>query len=255
MAAAKPAVVPPVERNYARVRAQSSARKLPAGIHQEALKAATLSLNKLNAKLGPTPLARPQPNLAGASPADPTRPSTPAPSFGTRPTAHISSSGNGLLGLTTNDADVFGSPTATVLAHRAWPGKSLELENWTQREGYGSSPAYLKRSATLPPVASAASLIGYDFTASRSSSRQGARMRASASVPTIRLTEHPLLWRQLSSAKSNRSIRSTTSLDANNGRGATPLCCTYGLHPAFHTRGMASAAAALAGRGPRFQVR
>jgi hypothetical protein len=153
---------------------------------------------------------------------------------------------SGLYGFATRREDVFGRPKATMFAHKPWSPE--RYSRWTERPGYGVMPRYPwqreqgeegdETAATTneQPLEEtpAKSLLRSPSFASVTSS-VGTKMELQMSVATIRLTEHPLLWK-----KKRASLSRSSSASALRGQSSallrspsSPTCCTYGVSPAF----------------------
>lgn len=177
----------------------------------------------------------------------PTMPSVMAPSIGTRARdlAKLTQTSQGLTAWGTNPLNVHGAVNAQTPVHKPWhTGQRQhhpEMEDWQKRPGYGVSPRYLERQRSA--FGNTSSEIS--SSTMESSGKHSARMLSSSkaslspfdkpalaySEGTIRLLTHPIQW-QRTVQQQQWSASQHDSLTSN----ASPMCCTYGLHPAFRGR-------------------
>ena len=173
----------------------------------------------------------------------PTMPSSSSPRLGlgrqNKPVRFITSH-NGLVATATSELGVFGSIRAKTPAHIPWPGKDIEMDDWTLRPGFGRVPNYLKQlqyPSKLAPATLQSALPTASSTSARSQSQQwvpstsvkwgssSTRLDVAChaltsegySTDTMRLLEHPIRW--------DRASYRSRSPVAN----PSPYCCTYGL--------------------------
>lgn len=209
------------------------------------------------------------------SPSDPTRAKPPVPTLHGRPRGVLvqSSSKGGLCGYATKPSEIHGAANATVINHHVWQGKASEpRDGWAHRTGFGQSSGYLRRVPSLPEEARMSTPVARGRLLAHSASESTMRttsvghggttddgavvpMTLSLSMSTIRLTEHPIAWsrrrreqqlwrrqeRPLTATAfslSSLDVPSTAAISTPVSRPASPapLCCTYGLHPAWDRR-------------------
>ena len=111
-----------------------------------------------------------------------------------------------LVGTASNPLDMFGSPTPPP-APKFYPGKIPEMDDWRERKGYGSPPAYLNKRRP--------------FGGSLRALEDNGALRMSES--TMRLTCHPLEWNELRRRSSRSLMRSSSSSNLSAGN-----CSTFG---------------------------
>ena len=149
----------------------------------------------------------------------PTQPSTICGPFGEREKVDadlITSARSGLMARSSNVLDRHGAQNLPPRAHVAWPGKSLEMADWTQRDGFG----------VLPEIYATSEM---DRTMLSSSA---CTQSLSMSACTVRMVEHPLAWRQARRDYGASDLMSVprSSRGTAARAGGRAMCATYGLH-------------------------
>ena len=179
---------------------------------------------------------------------------SPPSSFGHQPTMHnaiaasigtrardlakLTRTSQGLTAWGTNPLNVHGAVNAQTPVHKPWhTGQQQhhpELEDWRQRAGYGVSPRYLQRQRSVfgntvaSEISASSGRHSARLTSSKASLSPFEKPALAYSEGTIRLLAHPIQW-QRPIQQQQWSASHHDSLTRN----ASPMCCTYGLHPAF----------------------